>query len=89
MSGATPDDRRLPIEPLVALLERRHGGTLSDAEAGNLLGVNPDSFGRWRRRGWVREREADALGAELVGHPCLIWPEWHGITPTGRDLEPV
>lgn len=74
---------RLPIDPLVAYIERRFGplftttnvlGDLTNDDVGAILGVNPESFGRWRRRGWVEERIAERIALDLVGHPSMLWP---------------
>lgn len=83
--------RRLPIGPLLRLAlnsygvdalnvdgdGRRVGAQLDDRALAVILNVNPDSLGRWRRRGWIGEPQADAVAAELGLHGSTIWPdEW-------------
>ena len=68
---------RWSIDPLIALLGRFAGEAgLTDEEAATALRCNPDSFGRWRRRGYVTDAIADQVAAELVGHPSMVWPTW-------------
>lgn len=82
MSSSSP--RRLPIAPLLELVTARYGelddnGTLGidDTVAAVYLNVNSDSLGRWRRRGWIGEPQADQATQALGEHPLAIWPaEW-------------
>lgn len=82
MSNSNP--RRLPIDPLLELVTARYGQagpdgrpTIDDRAAAVYLNVNSDSLGRWRRRGWIGEAQADTAAIALGEHGAIIWPdEW-------------
>lgn len=82
--------RRLPIEPLLELALARYATwavsddptvasalELDDVALAVYLNVNSDSLGRWRRRGWIGEPQAEAAAFELGYHPVTVWPvDW-------------
>lgn len=71
-----PLPRRLPSEPLVALVEARGGPTA--------CGALPKSYAyrgyfEVRRRGTLTPLRADQMSHQLLGcHPSEVWPEWFG-----------
>lgn len=74
---------RLPITPLVEVLEARRRVEVPELVAGacsaqsmcRRAGVHTRSFYQWRRVGHLPAAVADRLAIALGLHPVLLWPE--------------
>ncbi len=75
--------KRLPVEPLRMICERRHRGKqVSHTHVvimSEVLGIAEGTIHRWYQDGGVPMVTADRAAVSLGLHPGLIWDEWWNV----------
>lgn len=59
---------------------------VTDDDIAEILGVSSDCYGRWRRRGWIGEPQADRCTIAIGLNLGLVWPD---IYYAGTALDPA
>ncbi len=57
--------RRLPVDPLLALVPLRRLRVVTDGQ-----------IYKWKRDGFVNDHQADRTAMALGYHPCELWSDW-------------
>jgi hypothetical protein len=81
------DDGRAELYPVISMLEDAAGPTLSQSEAGRLLGVSHTSIGRWIEKGDITTVPTTRGRNEItVGQAVRLLQSVEGISGTTRSL---
>jgi hypothetical protein len=78
--------RRFPWQPVEAFLRGSvrpeigpdgHLVAFTDRLLAQHLKVHGQTVGRWRRAGWLSERQADEIAVALGLNPLNLWPDYY------------
>jgi plasmid maintenance system antidote protein VapI len=75
VTGKRVPGPRLPLEPLMRVVDRLAGRQLSPGAAAERLGVARSNIYAWRLNGVTLDM-ADKLAIRAGSHPAIVWPEW-------------